>query len=246
MKVVIIDDDAEARHDLADKLKAYPDLEIAGTAANGLDGLRTVCEKEPELLFLDVQMPDISGIDFLERMDNATHGRCRVVMYSAYGKYMLPAFRNQAFDFLVKPIDPDELQTIMRRVYAERKLRPQATPADRSEAGKFLLYTNTADFKLVNISDIGVFRYNHDARAWEAVVAGMHEPVRLKRNVNSSMLTAISHDFQQIHQRFIINMNYLIEVADNTCHFYPPFDGIDYVKVGRFYRQRLISRFSSL
>ena len=247
MRVVIIDDDAASVKELRSHLAAYPDVEVVGTASTGVEGLRVVVGKQPELLFLDIQLPDISGIDFLERMDCATHGHCRVVMYSAYDKYMLPAFRNKAFDFIVKPVDDEELATVMHRVYADRKYAPEQRPSQSVTGdGKYLLYTNTADFKLVNISDICVFQYNRTLRSWEVILSGVSEPVRMKRNVNSSMLLEISPDFIQIHQRFIINMNYLVEVADNTCRFFPPFDGVEHVKVGRFYRQRLISKFSSL
>lgn len=255
MKTIIIDDDLKAAQYLEQQLKDYPDVEIDGIASNGIDGLRLMGEKRPELLFLDIELPDISGIDFLERIDNYTHGHCRVVMYSAYDKFMLPAFRNRAFDFLVKPFDSQELRTVMQRVYADRKYAPEQPGAASKQAneagkamddGKYLLYTNAVDFRLVNIRDIGVFQYNSDTRTWEVVLTGVEEPVKLKRNVNSDMLVAISPDFVQVHQKFIINMSYLIEVADNCCRFFPPFDNINYVRVGRFYRRKLVEKFSSL
>ena len=270
MKTIIIDDDTKAAQYLEEQLKEYPDVEVAGTATNGLDGLRLTSAMQPELLFLDIELPDISGIDFLERLDHYTHGHCRVVMYSAYDKFMLPAFRNRAFDFLVKPFDSSELRTIMHRVYTDRKYAPalpgSATAQDRAQGtalpgtlaqthasadgrmddGKFLLYTSTVDFRLVNIRDIGVFQYNPDTRSWEAVLAGVDEPIKLKRTLNSDALVDISPDFVQVHQKFIINMSYLMEVTDNCCHFFPPFDNIDYVRVGRLYRRKLVEKFSTL
>lgn len=288
---------------LEEQLKEYPDVVLVGKALNGLDGLRMMREHLPELLFLDIELPDLSGIDFLERLDNYSHGHCRVVMYSAYDKYMLSAFRNHAFDFLVKPFDRQELRIVMQRVYTDRKYAPEqpgcaladtdngmqgasgtsvasGTPtgvrgacSSRGEAasaagsgmsgdaadgsgmphdacvphdGKILLYTNAVDFRLVNIRDIGVFQYNSEARSWEALLAGVKEPVRLKRNVNSDMLVAIGPDFVQVHQKFIINMSYLIEVTSNSCSFFPPFDNISHVHVGRTYRSKLIEKFNSL
>ena len=106
----------------------YPDVAIEAVATSGLEGLRLIGEKHPELMFLDIELPDISGIDFLERMDNYTHSHCRVVMYSAYDRFMLPAFRNSAFDFLVKPFGKEELRTVMNRVYAGRKYGTSAAP----------------------------------------------------------------------------------------------------------------------
>ena len=76
--------------------------------------------------------------------------------------------------------------------------------------------------------------------------AGVEEPMRLKRNINSDALLGISPDFVQVHQKFIINMSYLIEVTDNCCRFFPPFDKIENVRVGRFYRRKLVEKFSAL
>ena len=60
------------------------------------------------------------------------------------------------------------------------------------------------------------------------------------------MLLGIDDSFVQVSQKFIININYLLEVCDNICRFYPPFEDIDYVKVGRFFRRKLISRYNAL
>ena len=86
---------------------------------------RTACE----LLFLDVELPDMTGIEFLERMNGAADGACHVVMYTAYADYMLPAFRNKAFDFLLKPVDEGELDTIMRRFSADVADAPRQAKA---------------------------------------------------------------------------------------------------------------------
>ena len=59
-------------------------------------------------------------------------------------------------------------------------------------------------------------------------------------------MLGIDDSFVQVSQKFIININYLLEVCDNICRFYPPFEDIDYVKVGRFFRRKLISRYNAL
>lgn len=261
MKIVIVDDDRAAAKALADKLAAFDGTQLVGIANNGIDGLKMMNEQMPDILFLDVELPDISGLEFLERIDGTTDGRCRVVMYTAHGRYMLPAFRNKAFDYLMKPIDDAELRGILRRACIDR--RPGRTPTNalpvpaptteavvsdgitRRNDGKFIIYTNAVDFRLVDIRDIGVFAYNHELRLWEVVISGMHDPIRLKRNVTSDMILALNDALVRVSQKHIINMSYLIEVADNTCHFYPPFDKLNDVKVGRFFRKKLIDRFSS-
>lgn len=248
MTIIIIDDNKEAARDLAERLAAYGQVEVAGVAYNGFDGLTLVSKIQPDVVFLDVQLPDISGLDFLDRMDVFTHGNSRVVMYTAYDEFVLPAFRKKAFDVLLKPVVPEEMETVMGRLLEENREQSSEKMAAtvQKDGDKFLLYTNTVDFRLVNKRDVCLFQYNHDQRCWEAVVAGSKQPVRLKRMLKSDALLAFDRQFVQVSQRFIINMDYLIEVVDNVCHFYPPFDTIDYVKVGRFFRRKLIDRFSSL
>lgn len=148
---------------------------------------------------------------------------------------------------LLKPIDEEDLATIMHRLTHEDVfvLHPDESNC-RKQNSKFLFYTNTLDFKLIDKRDIGLFQYNHEQRCWEVVVAGSKKTIRLKRNIKSEALLDLSDQFVQINQKFIINMDYLIEVVDNICHFYPPFDAIDYVKVSRVYRRKLIDHFHSL
>ena len=264
MNIVIVDDEKSCVKALADKLNEYDDTNLVGVAYNGMDGLKLMSEQNPDLMFLDIELPDISGIEFLERIESISDGRCRVVMYTAHGRYMLPAFRNKAFDYLMKPIDDAELRTILRRACIDRrpnvpqsasvKMQDDTNPAlealnsdsiAKRNDGKFLIYTNSVDFLLVDIRDIGVFTYNHELRTWEVTVSGRKDPIRLKRNVNSDMIMELDDTLVRVSQKHIINLGYLIEVADNTCHFYPPFEKLDDVKVGRFFRKKLIDRFSS-
>lgn len=252
MKTLIIDDDTNAVIILADKLKDYKEINLCGTANTGEIGVKLALEVRPELIFLDVELPDMTGIDFLSQIKELTDTCCQVVMYTGHSHYMLPAFRNNAFDYLLKPLDPNELDGVVRRAFEGRRPpKPFGTPsidtlANTPNEEKLLFYTNTADFRLVHLKDIGIFRYNHEQRAWEVVVAYRQEPIKLKRNANNEALLALDSRFVQVSQRFIININYLLEVSDNFCHFYPPFDKIDYVKVGRLYRKKLIDRFNSL
>lgn len=262
MNIVIVDDDRKAGEMLAEKLSHYEGTTINGIAVNGTDGMKLVQETRPDLLFLDIELPDISGMEFLERIDEYSDGRCRVVMYTAHDRFMLSAFRNKAFDYLMKPVDDNELRGILRRACIDRRPHvPASLPvrtaadADSAEAasqegvtrrndGKFLFYTNAADFRLVDIRDVGVFAYNHDTRIWELTISGLNEPIKLKRNVNSDMILALNDSLIRVSQKHIINLGYLMEVADNTCRFFPPFDSINDVKVGRQFRKKLIERFS--
>jgi len=249
MNAIIIDDEQNAIDCLAAKLNRFPDIDVVATATTGAEGVECIRSCKPELLFLDIQLTDMTGMEILESIRDICDTHCHVVIYTAYDEYILPAFRNKAFDCLLKPVDDAELTTIMNRFYADRM-----DPADNAEHenrafksdDKLLFYTNAEDFRLVRIRDICVFRYDHDLRVWVVTAAGCDKPMQLKRNVNKDVILGIDSRFIQVSKRHIINLNYLIEVRDNLCRFYPPFDKIEDVKVGRLYRRKLISRYNSL
>ena len=245
MKVIIVDDDTTSIKALEKKLEAYDEVTIAGNAGNAIKGISMVKREAPDLLFLDVELPDMSGIEFLSQIRQITPHPCKVVVYTAHSSYMLSAFRGKAFDFLQKPIDDGELQKIMQRAFTELEVTEPAAP-QKKDSEKMLLYTNATDFRLVNISDVALFSYNHDQRVWEVTVAGQAEPVRLKRSINNEQLVMLDNRFIQVSQRHIININYLKEVSEGICRLYPPFDKIDNVKIGRTFRKNLTERFSTL
>ena len=246
MKAIIIDDDKRAIDDLADKLKECSDVELMATTSDASFGLKMLKAEIPDLLFLDVEMPEMSGIDFLKEMERMNIW-CHVIVTTSYSIHMLPAFRHDAFDFLTKLIDVAELKTAIERVRKDldSPRRTTVTEDGQAKSGFLLCYTNTEDFQLVNVSNIGLFRYNGDVRSWEVVIANQKLPVKLKRDVTNKDLLALDSRFIQVSQKFIVNINCLLKVRDNICVFNPPFESIDYVKVGRLYRKRLVDRFLS-
>ena len=254
MVTIIVDDDKLAGQDLAGRLGTFVDVEVAGVATTGMEGLTMQGKYSPDVIFLDVELPDVSGLDFLDQVERLMHGQCRVVIYTAYGKYVLPAFRKKAFDVLLKPIDDNDLESIMNRLANEQMMNPRmdgvaSSPeaqVDRKHESKYLFFTNTLDFRLIDKRDVGLFQYNHEQRCWEVFVAGSKNPIRMKRNLKSEFFTELTDWFVQVNQRQIINLNYLIEVVDNICRFYPPFDELADVKVSRIYRRKLIEKFHSL
>lgn len=250
MNAIIIDDNKNAIINLSKYLEPYEDINVVATAETGAEGLKAVKEHGSELIFLDVELPDIDGTDFIEKIKQMSGNGCRVVIYTAYDRYMLSAFRNKAFDFLLKPVDKKELNTIINRVRkdiedekdGEMKKAMDESPDDN----RLLVYTNTIDFKLLWIKDICAFAYDHTMRLWTAISLASERPMRLKRHISKDFILAIDDCFIQVSQKYIININYLMEVCDNICYFYPPFDAIDYINVGRTFRRDLIKRYNSI
>ena len=125
LRALIVDDERLARKELRQLLAAHPDIEIAGEASNAKEARKAVLDLEPDLLFLDVQMPGESGFDLLGSLDSVP----LVVFTTAYDEYALHAFEVSALDYLLKPIDPERLARTVER------LRRMAQPGPAEPAG---------------------------------------------------------------------------------------------------------------
>lgn len=98
-KTVIVDDEESAIDNLSFELRRYPYVSVEGMAQNGATGLRLMEKMKPDLVFLDVELPDMSGMDVLARLRDHITWTMRVVFYTAYNKYVIDALRSAAFDF---------------------------------------------------------------------------------------------------------------------------------------------------
>lgn len=112
MKTLIIDDERLARKELISLLSAHKDIEIVGEAINADDALEKIRQHDPELLFLDIQMPGKSGFDLLEMLDKTPH----IIFTTAYDEYALKAFEVNALDYLLKPIQPERLAESLKKL----------------------------------------------------------------------------------------------------------------------------------
>jgi len=118
MKALVIDDERLARKELISLLKDYPKIEIVGEAMNADDAQEKIASLNPELLFLDIQMPGKNGFELLETLDVVP----KVIFTTAYDEYALQAFEVNALDYLLKPIRKERLDECINRVVAEEQL----------------------------------------------------------------------------------------------------------------------------
>jgi two-component system LytT family response regulator len=122
MKALIVDDERLARVELRRLLTPFKDINIVGEAVNVEDALNKITELNPELIFLDIQMPGKNGFELLEELDSVPI----VVFTTAYDEYALKAFEYNAMDYLLKPIEPKRLEdTIKKIIEKNRKIAVQ-------------------------------------------------------------------------------------------------------------------------
>lgn len=112
MKAIIIDDERLARTELRKLLQDYPEIEIVDEASNAEEGIQKIDNHNPDLVFLDIQMPGKTGFDLLSELDHAP----QVIFTTAYDEYALKAFEVNALDYLVKPIEPRRLADAVEKL----------------------------------------------------------------------------------------------------------------------------------
>ncbi len=122
MNVLIVDDELLAREEIARLLGQEPDIQIVGQCANAIEGISAINRLNPEVIFLDIQMPRISGLEMLSMLD--PERMPRVVFLTAFNEYALQAFDQNAFDYLLKPVDPARLALTLKRLRHDRTPSP--------------------------------------------------------------------------------------------------------------------------
>ena len=121
LRVIIVDDESLSCQRLRRLLEEEPGVVVAATCSDGRQAMKTVSRLSPDVVFLDVHMPEMDGFDFLEAIPPP---RPLIVFVTAHEKYAVPAFEAHAVDFLLKPFDRDRLRGTLRRVYQRMQSGP--------------------------------------------------------------------------------------------------------------------------
>lgn len=245
-KVVIVDDDKLSCETLGFSLEKDGRFSVEGVAHNGAQGKKLIAKAQPDLIFLDVEMPDMTGMQLLQEMRDSFTWPVRVVFYTAYDKYMIHAIREAAFDYLLKPFEEQELKDILERFVEQAEKAVPDSNLRHREPGQpgqtFIVFTPTNDMRALHISEIGFFRYCSDKKLWE-VVLDAQPPLPLRRGMTAEQIIQCSPNFVQIHQSYIINIDYLMIIKESKCLLYPPFDKVTELMVSRKYKKELQDRF---
>ena len=131
------------------------------------------------------------GMELLSKVRDNIDWDMRVVFHTAYNKYMIDALRSSAFDFLLKPVDPQELDNVIKRFVSEfssSKGTFSSKDAVKNHTDiPLMITTPTGDLRMIKVSEIGFFRYVSTRKIWEAVLSG-GEALPLKRNTSAEFL----------------------------------------------------------
>lgn len=206
IKALIIDDEVNNREKLRNLIvRNCPNIEIAGEASSVRSGITAIRDKDPDLVFLDIRMGDGSGFDLLKRFDNIDF---KVIFVTAYEEFAFKAFRFSAVDYLLKPVDPDELIDAVSKVAVQivQESNKQLDILSESiQLGRFkkIALRDADNIHLINIGDI--IHCDSDGNYVRFVINNENEILVSKQLKEYDELLS-DYGFFRVHKSFLINM----------------------------------------
>jgi len=212
---VLVDDEALARSLVRQLLAAHPDIRVLAECANGFEAVKAVAETKPDILFLDVQMPQLDGLEVLELIDRDAAGRPAVIFVTAYDQYALKAFDANAVDYLLKPFDRARFDRALER--ARTRLAaggaPPALPL--GPRGAPLSRVVVKDGVTVTVLPVGKIDYVKAEDDYVLLSSGGRN--HIKKQTLASLEVALPRErFVRIHRSYLLNLDRLARVEGSA------------------------------
>ncbi|HEY8969040.1 MAG TPA: response regulator [Puia sp.] len=207
IRAIIIDDERLARNELKKLLMDFPEIEVIAEAANASEGVEKIDSLNPDLIFLDIQMPGKTGFDMLSELERAPN----VIFTTAYDEYALKAFEVNALDYLLKPVEPKRLADALQKLQLEEDKEPisdHPISINRSILGEHdqVFVKDGERCWFVKLSDIRLFE---SVGNYAKVYFGANKPLILK-SLNALEERLDEKVFFRANRKHIVNLR-LIE-----------------------------------
>ncbi|MCM5530117.1 LytTR family DNA-binding domain-containing protein [Parasegetibacter sp. NRK P23] len=209
IRAILIDDERLARNELKKLLLEFPEIEVVAEAANVEEGIERIDTLQPDLIFLDIQMPGKTGFDLLTELDRAPH----VIFTTAYDEYALKAFEVNALDYLLKPIEPKRLSDAIHKLHQQEEKDQQA--GGELNVNRSLLGENDQVFVkdgercwFVKLSEIRLFE---SVGNYAKVFFGPNKPLILK-SLNALEERLDEKIFFRANRKHIVNLRLIDKI----------------------------------
>jgi two-component system, LytTR family, response regulator LytT len=216
VSTLVVDDEQLAREELAFLLGDFPEVEILDSASNGLEAVKLIEQLEPDLVFLDVQMPGLDGMGVIKQLRAKGGSLPYFVLTTAYDHYALEAFRLEALDYLLKPVEKERLaETISRaQKIVEEKSSAQEKPGETAaskptlQRSKLLVRSNNRNL-IIDAQDL-IYATIDDGLI--TVVTSQFEGQSNYRTIEELQSNLDPNLFWRVHRSFLVNINKIKEV----------------------------------
>ncbi|MDF1696163.1 MAG: LytTR family DNA-binding domain-containing protein [Saprospiraceae bacterium] len=225
IRCIVIDDEPLAVRLLSNYVNDHPDLELAGSFNNPIKAFHELDSHQADLIFLDIQMPQLSGMQFLQLLNN----RIPVILTTAYNEYALESYDHHVIDYLVKPISYDRFAKSIDK-FQSFQLNPSAENITEKEDS---LSSNSlfvkSGHKMVRI-ELNEIRYLESRGDYLHIFTG-DEPIKTLENLKD-IIQRLSNNFLRCHRSFICNMDKVEYIENNRIII----NG-NYIPISRAYTQ---------
>lgn len=207
LKAILIDDEPGALSALETILKDFFSemIQVVSVASSALSGIKEIQRFSPDVVFLDIEMQGGSGFDVAESFPNR---QFKIVFVTAYEEYALRALKVKAHDYLLKPIDIDELEKLIQELCVQKELLGKGI----SESTKICLPT-LHESHFVEPTEILYIRA--DGRYSEVMLLS-GKKIFLSRNLGSFEVELVKYNFLRIHKSFLVNLTHISGIVNNT------------------------------
>jgi two-component system LytT family response regulator/two-component system response regulator LytT len=204
-----VDDEQLAREELSYLLQQFPEIEVVETASNGIEAMNLISKLEPDVVFMDVQMPGLDGLGVIRKMRERGGELPHFVLTTAFDQYAVEAFRLEALDYLLKPIEQEQLAESIARA---RRTAEDRQPVDEAPApiqrSKLLVKANNRNF-IVDAQDVV---YATIDEGTISVVTNQLEGLSNYRTIEELQSNLDPDTFWRVHRSFLVNINKIREV----------------------------------
>jgi two-component system, LytTR family, response regulator len=211
IRAIIIDDERLARNELKKLLQEFPEIEVIAEAANASEGIEKIDSFNPDLVFLDIQMPGKTGFDMLSELDKAPD----VIFTTAYDDYALKAFEVNALDYLLKPVEPRRLADALQKLHLEESRDREGVSEEDIPVNKTLLHESDQVFVkdgercwFVKLGDIRLFE---SVGNYAKIYFGANKPLILK-SLNALEERLDEKIFFRANRKHIVNLRLIDKI----------------------------------
>jgi len=244
LKTIIVDDEPDSIKLLSLQLSQHcPEIEIAGMYTSSVKALPAIEKIQPDLVFLDIEMPIMNGFELLEKI---LHLPFSVIFITAYNQYALKAFRFNAVDYLVKPVDAEDLIEAVKKV--AKQIRPTAAQLSqmqkqmRGEAATRIAIPGQQGG--VTFIDLNEIVYSEASNNYSKLILTDGKQFLISKTLKDVQEVLEEEHFLRVHRQYIVNLNHVKHFNRNEGIL--TMDNGDHIPIARNQKEKLTERYRSL